>query len=427
MAYKYPHYTTDLKQNIVIAVNQLRYPWKSATLASAIISAAIININPNDILGIESSEILNGMIANYPLIAYLPLHVGTGYLLYKLARGLSIPNKSASKYSKMLYDVGIRDKAKNTPIFIRHWVGYKRIPDIEAYLFFSNGTTVEDDWKPKSKNLARKFGRKVADILEVDNDKTLLLLEKTYKNKIKYWRDSLIEETDVFILGENQFGEKSTVKLDEHSHMLITAPTGYGKSKLLVSLLHQSYRHGYILYIIDFKRGMDFHPIWQKRATFAKDFDEALATLTQIEHEMHHRMKLLEGDQNINIYNQTAEEPLQRIIIFVDEIAQMTIGSKSCKEVFQRITQLGRAPGIHCIAATQRCDATVIDSQIKTNFTLRIAGPTDKISSNIMLGNTDAADNIPRLKGWFATTDKQYFRSYLVDEEYEYEYKTRAQ
>lgn len=98
--------------------------------------------------------------------------------------------------------------------------------------------------------------------------------------------------------------------------------------------------------------------------------------------------------------------------------------SKEDKEMLGQIenklatlARLGRAFGIHLILATQRPDANVIPGQIKSNMDFRVCGRADSILSGIILGNSDADEQIPKdAGGRFITEDGTVFQDYLLNE-----------
>ncbi len=85
---------------------------------------------------------------------------------------------------------------------------------------------------------------------------------------------------------------------------------------------------------------------------------------------------------------------------------------------FSTIARLGRAFGIHLMFATQRPDADVLKGQIKNNIGYRICGRADKVLSQIILDNSDAAEKIlPSDQGVFLTNTGVLFKAYYVEDD----------
>ena len=122
--------------------------------------------------------------------------------------------------------------------------------------------------------------------------------------------------------------------------------------------------------------------------------DQAAETLKLVVKEMEDRYELLSKARKRNIasYNEEAEDKLPRIVVVIDELADlMLVGKREIEELLVRIAQLARAVGVHVIAATQRPSSDIITGLIKANFPARIAFMVStKVDSRVILDQAGA-------------------------------------
>lgn len=190
-------------------------------------------------------------------------------------------------------------------------------------------------------------------------------------------------------VGRNISGEVIIKSLPKMVHCLVAGSTGSGKSVFLHSLIMS----------LMFKHSPDelrFIMIDPKRVEFSRynrmphlmlpevvtDCSKAVNALNWAVKEMERRFQLLMENecQKIDQYNalekvkKGEEKRLPFLIIIVDELAElMGVAKKDVEGKIQRITQLGRACGIHMVVATQRPSVDVVTGVIKNNLPTRIA------------------------------------------------------
>ena len=156
------------------------------------------------------------------------------------------------------------------------------------------------------------------------------------------------------------------------------------------------------------------------------DPQQAAIALKWAVNEMEKRYKQLmeNGVRNIKGYNALSYvEKMPYIVIIIDELADlMTVAGKDVESSIMRITQLGRAAGIHMIVATQRPSVDVITGVIKANIPSRIAFSVssaidsrtilDHQGAERLLGNGDmlylanGSNSIKRVQGIYVTDEE---------------------
>lgn len=244
-----------------------------------------------------------------------------------------------------------------------------------------------------------------------------------------HWKNEYLSpDSFVLVLGESLTGPVR-VNLAHIPHILLGGSTGSGKSVLLKLLLMQSLRKGAEVYIADFKGGVDFPKVWHTKCRLCFTEDDLLYTLNQLVAVLEFRKRQLAetGCPNLDAYNEATGEGLPRLIFACDEVAEVLDRTGRSKEDKERLGQienklsiiarLGRAFGLHLILSTQRPDAAVIPGQIKNNLDFRVCGRADNVLSQIILDNTNAAEQIPKdARGRFITGDGTVFQAYWFED-----------
>lgn len=175
-------------------------------------------------------------------------------------------------------------------------------------------------------------------------------------------------------------------------HLLIAGATGSGKSvcinTIINSLLYRCSPKEVRMILVDPKvvELQCYNGIPHLLIPVVSDPHKASGALAWAVGEMMDRYNKFQekGVRAIDGYNEALdedEEPMPRIVIVIDELADLMMTCK--KEVEERIcrlAQLARAAGIHLVVATQRPSVDVITGLIKANIPSRIAF---KVSSNV--------------------------------------------
>lgn len=189
-----------------------------------------------------------------------------------------------------------------------------------------------------------------------------------------------------FALGKTLSGENVIGDIGKMPHVLIAGATGSGKSvcinSIIVSLIFKSSPDELRFIMIDPKMVElnQYNSIPHLLIPVVTDPKKASYALNWGLKEMTDRYMLFKdtGVRDIEGYNelmlQSGEKKLPRIVIVIDELADLMITSpKECENAICRIAQLARACGIHLIIATQRPSVDVITGLIKANIPSRIA------------------------------------------------------
>lgn len=185
------------------------------------------------------------------------------------------------------------------------------------------------------------------------------------------------------VIGRDVSGKPLIADLASMPHLLIAGRTGSGKSvcmnAFLLSLLYQNSPRDLRMILIDPKMvelGM-YDGIAHLLTPVITETDKALAALRWAVAEMTRRYKELNEKKYRNIYeyNDNEEEKMCKIVIVVDELADLMMrgAKKETEGLVCRLAQMARAVGIHLVIATQRPSVDVITGLIKANIPSRIA------------------------------------------------------
>lgn len=193
--------------------------------------------------------------------------------------------------------------------------------------------------------------------------------------------------------------------LGEMPHLLIGGATGQGKTvwleqALLTLLLHNSPKQ-LRLGLVDLKGGPDlgmFKSVPHLLRPVIKTEQEVIPLLEFAWGEIKKRQQMFDEKEVVDIryWNQRNRRRLPRILIVIDELANLMLEGPELKDraevLLAKIAAQGRSAGVHAIVATQRPETRVITGLIKANFTTRLAfACADYASSKVILDTGDAA------------------------------------
>ena len=183
-------------------------------------------------------------------------------------------------------------------------------------------------------------------------------------------------------LGKDVTGKVWTTPLEKMPHLLVAGATGSGKSvclnTIIVTLLYENGPDDLRLILIDPKRVelTAYDGIPHLLIPPITKVDDTVNALKWTVREMERRLDVLSkfGVRDITSYNAKTQEKMPRIVVVLDELADLMVASKhEVESTIVRIAQMARAVGIHLIIATQRPSVDVITGIIKANFPARIA------------------------------------------------------
>ncbi len=170
------------------------------------------------------------------------------------------------------------------------------------------------------------------------------------------------------LLGLNEHSVPLLARLPspDVAHILISGTTGCGKSVLLrtiaASLLLSNTTEVMRLLLID-PKGRTFPPSFNAAHLVRPVITEPSAAVGAL----HSLVRLL------TVRDQRGET-LPRIVICIDELADLVMSGDGVSAPLERLVQRGREAGLHLIAATQRPSAAILSGIVRANFPLRVVG-----------------------------------------------------
>ena len=209
-------------------------------------------------------------------------------------------------------------------------------------------------------------------------------------------------------LGLNIDGQPVHTSIAKMPHGLIAGGTGSGKSVcvngLLVSLLLKYSPKDLKMILVDPKQVelilyQDLPHLATPVITDPKMASEALKWACE---EMDRRYRAFSSARardiegfNERIKNDPSIKKLPYLVIVIDELADLMLTCGNDVEAsIQRITQMGRASGVHLIVATQRPTTDVVKGTIKANIPCRMAFKVSQYVDSATILDQGGAENL---------------------------------
>ena len=187
-------------------------------------------------------------------------------------------------------------------------------------------------------------------------------------------------------LGRDVSGTPVNADLGRMPHLLIAGTTGSGKSVCIAAItlcLAMNNRPEDLKFVMVDPKMVELTRFTGLPHIIGKpesDIDRIPAVLHWVTKEMDDRYKKFSqvGSRNVADYNELmvkrGEEPLPRIVLMIDELADLMMQSPiETEKMLCRLAQMARATGIHMVVATQRPSVDVVTGLIKANFPARIS------------------------------------------------------
>lgn len=191
-------------------------------------------------------------------------------------------------------------------------------------------------------------------------------------------------------------GQNGLVKasLYELMHVLCVGASGFGKSAFLRALIWQfaQVREDVQIAALDIN-GSEFNSLkgWSKLMfPVARNTNDAIGVLQGVSAEIDRRKVLYEQyptAYDLKSYNQLAQEKLAPIVLLADEATNL-LNQKGVGEPLREVVQTARQYGCYLLLAGQSAKHSILDTQIRDNFSSKFCFHTSPSSYRTVLGQS---------------------------------------
>ncbi|MEG1311578.1 MAG: DNA translocase FtsK [Romboutsia sp.] len=288
--------------------------------------------------------------------------------------------KNASLLEKTLADFGVEAKVNQVtvgPTITRYEI--QPSPGVKVSKIVNLTDDIALSLAAKSIRIEAPIPGKSAIGIEVPNEEAQMvgLRDVLESDEFKKFDSPL-----AMALGKDISGKPIIGDIGKMPHLLIAGSTGSGKSvcvnTLINSILYKANPDEVKFLLIDPKvvELASYNGIPHLLIPVVTDPKKAANALNWAVVEMNRRYKLFADTQvkDITSYNDKSEDKLPKIVIIIDELADLMMASANdVEDYICRLAQMARAAGMHLIVATQRPSVDVITGVIKANIPSRIA------------------------------------------------------
>jgi len=201
-----------------------------------------------------------------------------------------------------------------------------------------------------------------------------------------------------FVVGMTENGAAHQEDLAALPHLLIAGTTGSGKSVFIHSLIADLMERTDARFLMFDPKRVELSPYRGSPRLVRQpvvDIGYAHSALAWAEWHMQNRFRLLE-DKGARDWADLETPLLPRLVIVIDELANLILADKAIEKPLVALASQGRAAGIHLVVATQRPSADVLTGLLRANVPARVAFATvTAMDSRIILDETGAE----KLKG----------------------------
>jgi len=226
----------------------------------------------------------------------------------------------------------------------------------------------------------------------------------------RYWTSSSARGIDV-PLGRSGAKRLQRLKLGHGTsqHVLIAGQTGSGKSTLLHALITNVALHyspdEVELYLVDFKKGVEFKTYAQHRLPHARvvaiesDREFGLSVLERLDEELKRRAEQFRavGVSGLAAFREASPEAkMSRILLIVDEFQELFVEddriSQTSALLLDRLVRQGRAFGIHLLLGSQTLGgAYSLTRSTMGQVGVRIALRCSEVDAHLILSEDNSA------------------------------------